>query len=84
MMTQDATALETMVTTLGDQIKELRTAAGLSQTQLADIIGARQPIISRIEKGMHVPTLSNLFRIAEALNVELNVLLTLPTRASSK
>ena len=56
---------------VGAQIREVRIARGLSQTELANRIGIRQPIISRVENGTHVPTWRNLKRIANELGVEL-------------
>ena len=65
--------LEDNIKNIGLQVKELRLAKGLSQTELANQIGVRQPIISRIEKGTHVPTWRNLERIARALGVTLSI-----------
>ncbi len=55
-------------------IYEARVAAGLSQKQLADKIGSRQSVISRLEDadyGAH--SLSMLRRIAQALGQRLEV-----------
>jgi transcriptional regulator with XRE-family HTH domain len=58
---------------LADRIKQLRTEAGLSQAELAKLVGgsdARQ--ISRYEHGRITPSLDAAIRIAEALNVSLD------------
>ena len=58
----------------GYQIARLRIQRGLTQAQLAEMVGTRQPSIARLENGTSVPSLSFLNRIAKALNarIELN------------
>ena len=53
-------------------IKE-RIKRGWSQTQLAEAIGSRQPVISRLERGDSNPSLQTLSRIAKALDLSLKV-----------
>ncbi len=55
---------------------DARKNAGLSQKELAERIGADKGYISRIERGLTVPTVSTLYRIAAAmgLTVELRPL----------
>lgn len=50
-----------------------RLERGWSQTQLAEAIGSRQPVISRLERGDGNPSLKTLERIAKALNLSLQV-----------
>jgi ribosome-binding protein aMBF1 (putative translation factor) len=50
-----------------------RTNRGWSQTQLAEAIGSRQPVISRLEQGNGNPSLSTLQKIARALDLSLQV-----------
>ena len=59
----------------GYQIARLRIKRGLTQTQLAEMVGTRQPSIARLENGSSVPSLSFLDRIATALDarIELNI-----------
>ncbi len=56
---------------LGEQIYELRTRAGLTQTELARRMGTSQPAIARLEAGGISPTLETLKRVAEAVGVQL-------------
>ena len=58
---------------LGLEVKARREAAGLSQRQLADIVGIRQPNIARLEAGDVLPTIGTLDRIADALGLTLDV-----------
>ena len=50
-----------------------RLKRGWSQTQLAEAIGSRQPVISRLERGEGNPSLQTLQRIAKALDLSLQV-----------
>ena len=51
---------------LTELVYNMRTRAGLSQTELARRLGAAQPYISAIERGVKVPTVQTLSRIARA------------------
>jgi ribosome-binding protein aMBF1 (putative translation factor) len=53
-------------------IKE-RIKRGWSQTELAEAVGSRQPVISRLERGDGNPSLQTLSKIAKALNLSLTV-----------
>ncbi|MGW1227637.1 helix-turn-helix domain-containing protein [Streptomyces sp. NPDC001478] len=61
---------------LGQMVYDRRTALGLSQTELAERCGMRQPQISRIEGGGTVPTIPLLRRLARALDADLTINLT--------
>ena len=50
-----------------------RHKRGLSQRELAERIGTRQPVISRLESGNSNPTLELLHRVAKALELTLEV-----------
>ncbi len=52
---------------LGKKIKLARIELDMTQTDLADKIGAQQKSISRYENGASVPSLETLTRIAKAL-----------------
>jgi len=57
----------------GYQVACLRIAAGMTQAELAEKVGTRQPNIARLEAGKHVPTLDLLQRVAKALGYRLDV-----------
>ncbi len=59
-------------------IIERRNQLQISQTQLARIIGTRQPAISRLEKGDSNTTLKTFFKVAKAL--DLNITLSVRSR----
>jgi transcriptional regulator with XRE-family HTH domain len=51
----------------GQRLRELRTARGLSQNALADLCGSNHPFISELERGVKVPSLTMILRLAKAL-----------------
>jgi DNA-binding XRE family transcriptional regulator len=57
----------------GYQVARLRIQRGLTQTQLAEMVGTRQPSIARLENGTSVPSLSFLDRIAKALDARIEL-----------
>lgn len=50
-----------------------RSQLQISQTELARIIGTKQPAISRLEKGDYNTTLSTFFKVADALYLEVSL-----------
>lgn len=57
-------------------IRELfaaRLAQGLSQCQLADLIGSGQAVISAWERGVRIPNTEGLYRWAAGLGYDLTV-----------
>ena len=57
----------------GYQVARLRMLRGLTQAQLADMVGTRQPSIARLENGSSNLNLSFLKKIAAALNAKIEV-----------
>lgn len=57
----------------GYQVARLRMLRGLTQAQLAEMIGTRQPSIARLENGSSIPSLSFLNKIAAALNAHIEI-----------
>lgn len=51
----------------GQRLRELRLARNLTQTQLAERCGSSYPFISNLERGVKVPSLTMVLRLAEAL-----------------
>ena len=50
-----------------------RLYRNLTQRELAERVGTRQSAISRLESGTYNPSLSFLYKIADALNARLKV-----------
>ena len=61
--------------TIGKNIKKLRTAAGLTQEQLAERLFVTRQTVSNWERGTSWPDLDQLEAVAGALGVEMTVLL---------
>ncbi len=62
-------------------INDARTKAGLSQGQLAALIGSKQPVIARLEDADYEGhSLTMLQRIAAALEQRLEAALRFPSR----
>ena len=59
----------------GAKVREFRKARGLTQHQLAESAGIDRKTINRIENTRYSPTLTNVFAIAEALDIPANTLL---------
>ena len=57
----------------GYQIARLRILRGLTQAQLAERVGTRQPSIARLENGSSVPRLSFLQKVATVLDARVEV-----------
>lgn len=63
-----------------DRLKRARQKRGLSQTDVAALIGQTQTEYSRYERGVHEPGNENLRRLCLALNVTSDYLLGLDPR----
>lgn len=55
------------------EIISWRIRRGLTQQELAQIAGTRQSVISRVESGEHLPSLTLLKRLAEALGTSIHI-----------
>lgn len=55
----------------GANIKKFRKQSGLSQAQLADVLGVSQPYIAQIERGTKPVPLPLAKEIASVLNVSI-------------
>jgi predicted transcriptional regulator len=58
---------------IADRVAERRVAIGLSQRELAELVGTTQSAIARLERGGRPPRIDTLLRIAEALDCDLIV-----------
>jgi transcriptional regulator with XRE-family HTH domain len=68
------TKRETDGVIFGRHLRELRLARGLTQQQLAALIDSNHPFISNMERGLTLPGLAMLVRLAEALKCSLSQL----------
>ena len=59
---------------LGTRLKEARTAAGLTQAELADRIGVSRKTVNTIENGVFVPSTVLALKLAGALGTTVEAL----------
>ncbi len=59
--------------TLTRDIIHLRLEQGLTQKELAEIVGTKQSAISRLENGSYNPSVEFLSKVAHALGKELHI-----------
>lgn len=62
--------------TIGRAIAKYRQAVGLTQAELAEILGIGNDAVSRMERGTTVPTVLRLVELAEIFQCEVADLLT--------
>ena len=65
---------EVVIKNLAKRLRELRTDTGLSQEAFADSVGLDRTYIGGIERGVLNPSVKNLSKIANGLDVHISVL----------
>jgi predicted transcriptional regulator len=58
---------------VADKVAERRQERGLSQRELAELVGTTHSAIARLERGGRPPRIDTLLRIADALECDLVV-----------
>ncbi len=79
----DSWANQETVGRIGDRIRQLREARGLTQSQLQQRSCVSRSYLSRIESGQMTPSLGTLEKIAHALGVSLNRFFLPPNRTEA-
>jgi HTH-type transcriptional regulator / antitoxin HipB len=59
---------------LGNYIRALRKKSGLTQIQLAEMVGVGKSVIYDLEKGKETVQLSTLVKILSGLNIKVKLL----------
>jgi len=67
---------------VAQRVREARERQGLRQEDLAAKAGIARPNIARLEKGVHMPTLSTLQKVASALSIDMTVLTATPAASA--
>lgn len=62
--------LEDVRRLVGNNVRRLRLAAGLSQAGLAERMGVDRAYISGLEQGVRNPTIVTLWHVSQALGVK--------------
>ena len=58
---------------IAGQVADRRKERGLSQADLAELVGTTQSAIARLESGGRPPRIDTLLRIANALDADLHI-----------
>jgi predicted transcriptional regulator len=58
---------------IAEKVADRRVERGLSQRELAELVGTTQSAIARLERGGRPPRIDTLLKIAEALDCDLTV-----------
>jgi predicted transcriptional regulator len=61
---------------IAKRVTAYRTEHKLTQTELARMLGMRQPHVARLEAGDHEPSLATLSRLARVFDVEFHIVIT--------
>jgi putative transcriptional regulator len=56
---------------IGNRVKESRLEQGITQAELAEMVGLARVSILSIEKGHHIPTIETALRLSQALGASL-------------
>ena len=62
-----------LFTQIAGQVADRRKERGLSQAELAALVGTTQSAIARLESGGRPPRIDTLLRIANALDADLHI-----------
>jgi DNA-binding XRE family transcriptional regulator len=62
--------------TVAHRVLAYRVEHGLTQTQLARLLGVQQPAIARLEAGEHEPSIATLARLARQLHMRFHIEIT--------
>lgn len=65
-----------LMQTIGKAVAKYRQASGLTQAQLAEILGIGNDAVSRMERGTTVPTVLRLLELSEIFQCEIADLIT--------
>lgn len=69
---------------IGEQIKNYRKTAGLTQEQVANYLGVSTPAVNKWEKGSTYPDISLLPALARLLKIDMNELFSFREKLMEK
>lgn len=64
---------EKMSVAVGRMYKRARKEMGFTQQEVADVSGVKRPNIARLESGKHSPTVDMLNRIADSMDMDMEI-----------
>ncbi|MDF0520399.1 helix-turn-helix transcriptional regulator [Bradyrhizobium yuanmingense] len=66
---------------VGGNVRRLRMAAGITQAELADLVGVDRAYISGLEQGNRNATIVSLWHVAQALETPIRFLFDEPKKS---
>lgn len=69
---------------MGEKLKAARQRSGISQKEIAGILGVTQPTISEIESGASNMTLSTIENYCNAINMNFEIKITKPHKPKTE
>jgi transcriptional regulator with XRE-family HTH domain len=63
---------------IGERIREIRRAKGMTQAALAEATGRTEDSVSQIERGLNLPTIDTVLALARALTVPVDHIISSP------
>lgn len=72
-LTQEEKKLISLEESLITAVVEAREKSGLTQKQLSELCGIKQPVIARLENAVHSPQVSSIIKILKPLGYTLAV-----------
>lgn len=54
-------------------IRDAMASKGITQKELAEVVGCHQPQIARMLKDEHSPTIANVFKVCNYLKIQIGV-----------
>jgi predicted transcriptional regulator len=78
-LTQEEEDIISLEKSLINALVEARENSGLTQKQLSELCGIKQPVIARLESAVHSPQINSMIRILRPLGYTLAVVKEEPT-----
>lgn len=76
--------MDKLLCEIGERVKQARIARGLSQAELAEILGLSDAYISKLETGKNAMSVTVLVKLSDALGVSADWLLRNKTREAQE
>lgn len=73
--TKESFALDDMLYDISVKIFDYRTSKGWTQKQLAEMLGIKQAMVSKLESGNYNPTIEQLWKISKKLGWTFKIIL---------
>ena len=67
--------IENDMNRFGEKLRTLRKRRGLSQTEMAEILGVQQSYVGKLERGERAPNVTMIRKVAELFNVSFDQLM---------